>query len=74
MRWSGVADRITIHARTKRQGYRPPAHWHQLRQARQPLPFPVIANGELWTPSDIARCAKSAAATLSCWPGCAVPS
>ena len=48
---------VTIHARTKRQGYRPPAHWHQLRLAREVLPFPVIANGELWTPSDIARCA-----------------
>ena len=49
---------VTIHARTKRQGYRPPAHWQQLRLAREALPFPVIANGELWTPSDIARCAE----------------
>ena len=22
---------VTIHARTRRQGYRPPAHWHRLR-------------------------------------------
>ena len=49
---------VTIHARTRKQGYRPPAHWHLLRKARQQLPFPVIANGELWTPADIARCAK----------------
>ena len=49
---------VTIHARTRRQGYRPPAHWHRLRDARNRLPFPVIANGELWTPSDIARCAE----------------
>ena len=56
---SGVAlSEITIHARTKRQGYRPPAHWHQLRQARLTLPYPVIANGELWTPADVARCAE----------------
>jgi tRNA-dihydrouridine synthase C len=47
---------ITIHARTKQQGYRPPAHWHQLRRARDSLPYPVIANGELWSPSDISRC------------------
>ena len=49
---------ITIHARTKQQGYRPPAHWHQLRRARDSLPYPVIANGELWSPSDISRCRK----------------
>ena len=56
---SGVAlSEITIHARTKRQGYRPPAHWHQLRQARLTLPYPVIANGELWTPADVKRCAE----------------
>ena len=56
---SGVAlSEITIHARTKRQGYRPPAHWHQLRKARLALPYPVIANGELWTPADVARCAE----------------
>lgn len=56
---SGVAlSEITIHARTKRQGYRPPAHWHQLRPARLTLPYPVIANGELWTPADVARCAE----------------
>ena len=56
---SGVAlSEITIHARTKRQGYRPPAHWHRLRQARLTLPYPVIANGELWTPADLTRCAE----------------
>ncbi len=49
---------VTIHARTRKQGYRPPAHWHLLHKARQQLPFPVIANGDLWTPTDIARCAK----------------
>ena len=49
---------VTIHARTRRQGYRPPAHWHRLRDARNRLPFTVIANGELWTPGDIAHCAE----------------
>ena len=49
---------LTIHARTRRQAYRPPAHWHRLTEARESLPFPVIANGELWSPADITRCAK----------------
>ena len=48
---------LTIHARTRRQGYRPPAHWHQLSKATQKRPYPVIANGELWSPSDVTRCA-----------------
>ena len=48
---------LTIHARTRRQGYRPPAHWHQLSKATQKMPYPVIANGELWSPSDVTRCA-----------------
>lgn len=47
---------LTIHARTRRQGYRPPAHWGKLKNARQRLSLPVIANGELWGVSDIARC------------------
>lgn len=50
---------LTIHARTRRQGYRPPAHWHRLREARASLPFPIIANGELWSPSDVSRCASA---------------
>ena len=50
---------LTIHARTRRQGYRPPAHWHLLAEARESLPFPVIANGELWNPADIMRCASA---------------
>ena len=49
---------LTIHARTRRQGYRPPAHWHRLRDATARLPFPIIANGELWSPTDIVRCAR----------------
>lgn len=50
---------LTIHARTRLQGYRPPAHWHRLRKATERLPFSVIANGELWSPSDIHRCASA---------------
>ncbi len=49
---------LTIHARTRRQGYRPPAHWHQLYKATQKMRYTVIANGELWSPSDVTRCAN----------------
>ena len=52
---SGI-DELTVHARTKVQGYRPPAHWHRLAEVCQSSSIPVIANGELWSPGDIAQC------------------
>lgn len=47
---------ITIHARTKAQGYRPPAYWRPLGQVRARLRIPVVANGEIWTIDDLRRC------------------
>jgi tRNA-dihydrouridine synthase C len=52
----GGADWITIHARTKSQGYRPPAYWKPLGEVRRRLPIPVVANGEIWTLDDLRRC------------------
>ncbi|MCH8533348.1 MAG: tRNA-dihydrouridine synthase [Saccharospirillum sp.] len=52
----GGADEITVHARTKVQGYTPPAHWHCLEDIRQALNIAVIANGEIWSPADYERC------------------
>jgi tRNA-dihydrouridine synthase C len=52
----GGADWITVHARTKSQGYRPPAYWKPLGEVRARLPIPVVANGEIWTIDDLRRC------------------
>jgi tRNA-dihydrouridine synthase C len=52
----GGADWITVHARTKFQGYRPPAYWKPLREVRARLRIPVVANGEIWTIDDLRRC------------------
>jgi tRNA-dihydrouridine synthase C len=52
----GGADWITVHARTKCQGYRPPAYWKPLRSVRARLGIPVVANGEIWTLDDLRRC------------------
>jgi tRNA-dihydrouridine synthase C len=52
----GGAAWITIHARTKSQGYRPPAYWGPLRDVRRRLGIPVVANGEIWTIDDMRRC------------------
>lgn len=53
---SAGANEITIHARTKKQGYRPPAHWQQIAIVKQQLSIPVIANGEIWNPAQAHEC------------------
>tara|TARA_R110002167_G_scaffold128158_2_gene310169 strand:- start:1800 stop:2747 length:948 start_codon:yes stop_codon:yes gene_type:complete len=50
------ADAITIHARTKEDGYKPPAHWQQLAQVHAITNIPIVANGEVWSPADFHRC------------------
>jgi len=50
------ANELTIHARTKRHGYRPPAYWEEIALARQSVDIPIIANGEIWNPADALRC------------------
>jgi tRNA-dihydrouridine synthase C len=50
------ATELTIHARTKRDGYRPPAYWETIAEVRERLSLPVIANGEIWSVDDALRC------------------
>lgn len=42
------AEILTVHARTKIQGYTPPAHWHWLKIIREEINIPVIANGDVF--------------------------
>ena len=51
---AGVAE-ITVHARTKVEGYKPPAHWEWLARIREAVSVPVIANGEVWSVDDYLR-------------------
>ena len=53
---SGGAAEIAVHARTKAQGYRPPAHWEEVARVREAVTTPVIANGEIWTAQDARQC------------------
>lgn len=55
MESAGVRD-ICIHARTKIQGYRPPAHWHQIKAIKEEVRIPIIANGEIWNRDDYEAC------------------
>ncbi|MFO7705738.1 MAG: tRNA-dihydrouridine synthase family protein, partial [Halopseudomonas sp.] len=48
---SGAAE-IAVHARTKMDGYKPPAHWEWIARIREVVRVPVIANGEVWDQVD----------------------
>jgi tRNA-dihydrouridine synthase C len=54
----GGASWITIHGRTKEQGYRPPAFWRPIGEVRRRLgdQVPIVANGDIWTFEDFERC------------------
>ncbi len=52
----GGADELVVHARTKADAYRPPAYWARIADIRAVVNIPVIANGEIWTVEDAARC------------------
>lgn len=56
MAQEGGADWITIHGRTRVQGYSPPAYWNPIGAVRAQLSIPVVANGDLWTLEDFRRC------------------
>ncbi len=52
------ADELCVHARTKAEGYRPPAHWQWIEQIRGAVDIPVIANGDVFSPDDYRRCRR----------------
>lgn len=49
------ASELAIHARTRADGYRPPAHWHLVAALREQLRIPLVINGEIWTYADALR-------------------
>lgn len=53
---SGGASWITVHARTKTDGYKPPAYWSYLEKIRTQLKIPVVANGEIWNSENLNQC------------------
>jgi tRNA-dihydrouridine synthase C len=46
------AGAITIHARTKVQGYTPPAYWHLVKKISDQLSIEKTINGDIWTLED----------------------
>lgn len=53
---AGGAESITVHARTRDDGYKAPAHWEWIARIQDGVRIPVIANGEIWTAEDYRRC------------------
>ncbi len=50
------ANELAVHARSKADGYRPPAYWDYIARIRDTLSIPVIANGDIWSPQEWQRC------------------
>ena len=48
----GGAAFITLHPRTKKEGYLPPANWDLISEAKQTLKIPVVGNGDILTVND----------------------
>jgi len=53
---AGGAAELVVHARTKEQCYRPPAHWEWIARIQDVVAVPVYANGEIWNVDDWRRC------------------
>lgn len=52
----GGAAQLVVHARTKTDGYKPPAHWEWVARVQEAVQVPVYANGEIWSLDDWRRC------------------
>lgn len=52
----GGADVLVVHARTKKEGYRPPAHWDWIAKINDEVSMPIVANGDIWSLEDYIRC------------------
>ena len=53
---SAGANMLTIHARTKKDGYKPPAYWHYIGELPRYTDMDIIANGEIWSKSSAIQC------------------
>ncbi len=53
---SAGASAIAVHGRTKAQLYSGTANWSAIREVKESVAIPVIANGDVKTAEDCARC------------------
>lgn len=48
-------EAVTLHARTRDQLYKGVADWNYIKQAKENLSIPLIANGDIWIAEDIEK-------------------
>ena len=64
------AQMITVHARTRAQGYTGPARWEWIARVKDMLDIPVIANGDINSVESAVRClAQTGADGVMCSRG-----
>jgi tRNA-dihydrouridine synthase B len=56
------AQMLTVHARTRAQGYNGTAKWDWIRQVKAVLSIPVIANGDIFSVESAVACLKQTGA------------
>ncbi len=56
------AQMITVHGRTRAQGYNGPAKWEWIRKVKEILSIPVIANGDIFSVDAAVRCLQETGA------------
>jgi tRNA-dihydrouridine synthase C len=52
------ANWLTVHCRTKTDGYKPPAYWEWIPRMKEHTKMKIIANGEIWNVADFHRCVE----------------
>ena len=53
---SAGASHLTVHCRTKTDHYKPPAYWEWIPKIKEKVNIPNIANGDIFSASDFAKC------------------